>query len=355
MTPNEKILSDSLRHAISIERHKVQLINELLTIVNSDSADLVGQIAAKLSEIEERGFNVGPQTKKKLDALIDSIRAQRTASYKFLDEKLSLDLKEFAVYEAEFQAKVIEVAAASVGASIEMSRPSERRLKAIIDIDPFQGRLLNDWYAGLASADAQRISDAIKIGMVEGQTTDQIVRRIRGTRAARYTNGILEISRRDAANIVQTATAHVASRAKDELYAENAGIIDGVQWVSTLDSRTCTKCGALDGKVFSVGKAPARPLHFGPCRCQTVAYLGEFSVKGTRASQFGQVPENMVYEDWLRKQSESLQEHALGKSKAKLFRDGKLPIDRFTDTTGKEYTLAQLKQRDAEIWTEVFG
>jgi hypothetical protein len=58
----------------------------------------------------------------------------------------------------------------------------------------------------------------------------------------------------------------------------------------------------------------------------------------------------MTYGDWLRRQSAAVQDDVLGKSKGVLFRRGELPIDRFTDKSGAEYTLDELKRREAEAW-----
>jgi hypothetical protein len=66
----------------------------------------------------------------------------------------------------------------------------------------------------------------------------------------------------------------------------------------------------------------------------------------TRASMNGQVPADMTYQQWLRKQSAARQNEVLGIKKAKLFREG-LDLDRFVNLNGKEFTLDQMRQRDA--------
>lgn len=45
---------------------------------------------------------------------------------------------------------------------------------------------------------------------------------------------------------------------------EDAGI-DEVEWVTQKDERVCSKCGALDGKIFRLDEVPLKP-HWG-CRC----------------------------------------------------------------------------------------
>jgi SPP1 gp7 family putative phage head morphogenesis protein len=235
-----------------------------------------------------------------------------------------------------------------------LAAPAISQLKAAATSQPFQGRLLREWYRDLGADTARKVSDAVKIGIIEGQTTDQIVRRIKGTKARQYRDGILEIGRHQAQAIVRTAIAHTSARAQDELYAANADIIEGVKWVSTLDSRTSARCRALDSKVFPVNSGPRPPQHFS-CRSRVIAYLGEFKTKGTRASAIGPVPDDMNYSDWLKKQPVAVQNEALGVKKAQLFRKGGMSIDRFADSTGKEYTLDELRVLDSQIWNKVFS
>lgn len=72
-----------------------------------------------------------------------------------------------------------------------------------------------------------------------------------------------------------------------------------------------------------------------------------------RSSLDGGVPAKTTYGEWLRKQPVAFQDDVLGTSKGKLFRDGKLPMDRFVDMqSGREFTLDELKRREAEAWAK---
>lgn len=336
-----------------LERYKTGEVRKIIALLNKADADLVAQIAARMTRIEQRGYDLGKVTTERLDALLKAIREQRADAAKALYEATRDDLLDFAQYEADFQAKVITGAVSNAGAEISVAAPAVSQLKAAATRQPFQGRLLREWYRDLGADQARKVSGAVRIGIVEGQTTDQIVRRIRGTRSRQYRDGILEIGRRDAQTVVRTAIAHVSARAQDELYAANTDIIQGVKWVSTLDSRTSAICRARDNKIYPQNSGPRPPAHFN-CRSRVVAVLGPSSIKGTRASAAGPVPDDMDYGAWLRKQPVAVQNEALGVKKAQLFRKGGLSIDRFADGSGKEYTLAELKARDSEIWNKVF-
>jgi len=70
---------------------------------------------------------------------------------------------------------------------------------------------------------------------------------------------------------------------------------------------------------------------------------------GTRPSETGEVSAKTTYPQWLRRQPKAFQDEVLGKARAKLFRDGKLPIDRFIDDRGNTLTLAELVSRDSSL------
>ena len=354
MTINEDILDRTISHMVWTERYKTSEAKKIIKLLNKADDDLVAQIAARMVKIEQRGYDLGVKTTERLESLLKLIRDQRQEIAESLYISSRDELFDFVVYEADFESRLITSAVADVGVDIAMVQPAASQLKAAVTKKPFQGRLLREWYRDLGANSAKRVSDALKIGIIEGQTTDQIVRRIKGTRSRQYRDGILEIDRRHAETITRTAINHVTARAKDDLYEENADIIDGVKFNATLDSRTTPICRSLDGKVYKLdAKRPVLPLHFGE-RSQYVPYLGPSKIKGLRASATGPVPDDLSYGDWLRKQSKATQEDVLGVKKAKLFREGNLSIDKFTARDGSELTLAELKQRDTALWNKVF-
>ena len=67
----------------------------------------------------------------------------------------------------------------------------------------------------------------------------------------------------------------------------------------------------------------------------------------TRASMSGQIPEDTTYQQWLKGKTAAFQDDILGKTKGALFRRGGLTLDRFVDKTGKEYTLEDLRTKNA--------
>lgn len=61
----------------------------------------------------------------------------------------------------------------------------------------------------------------------------------------------------------------------------------------------------------------------------------------------GQVPAETTYLEWLGKQPAGVQDEVLGPTRAKLYRDGKLPMDRMYGDKGQWLSIDQLRARDA--------
>lgn len=179
-----------------------------------------------------------------------------------------------------------------------------------------------------------------------------MVQRVRGTRANKFTDGILYTTRRKAEAIVRTSINNVSNAARQETFAQNNDIIKGIKWVATLDTRTCPECGGLDGKVFKPGTAHRQPPAHINCRCTMTPVLKSYrelgldvadAPVGARASMNGAVPSDVTYNKWLRRQPKEVQDQILGPSRAALFRGNKIKISEFTNNNGKLLTLPQLK------------
>jgi hypothetical protein len=68
----------------------------------------------------------------------------------------------------------------------------------------------------------------------------------------------------------------------------------------------------------------------------------------------GQVPKDVTYQEWLRRQPPEFQDDVLGPTRAQLFRDGDVSLDRFVDESGEQLTLDQLRIRESAVWNRIF-
>ena len=120
--------------------------------------------------------------------------------------------------------------------------------------------------------------------------------------------------------IVRTSVNQVQNAASQATYAANQDVTQKYEYVATLDARTSTICGSLDGQRFNYNEGPLPPQHFN-CRSTTVPIIDDDDLRrkfpDTRPSATGRVPQNTNYATWL-KDNPSIQEKTLG-SKKKFF------------------------------------
>jgi SPP1 gp7 family putative phage head morphogenesis protein len=350
MNVNTAILDALTGHSVGLQALSNTTVRKIIALLNRSDARLFERLA------RDGG---GAISRARQEELLNDIRLIVQGLYQEATGALKADLGELAVYEGEFQGDMLRRV---VPINLEWVAPSPYQIIAATNARPFQGRLMREWFTDLDAQAFARLRNAIRAGVVEGRTIDQMVRELRGTRAQGFKDGILEINRRAAEVTVRTAVAHTANVARSEMYQANRRFIKAVQWRATLDSRTSLYCMAHDGQVYPVDAGPRPPAH---PNCRSIVSpvlksLAEMGIKGkalppgTRASMDGQVAADMNYDDWLRKKPQAFQEQVLGKAKSKLFRAG-LKLDRFISKAGDELTLDQLKERDAGAWTRAFA
>lgn len=244
-TVNETLRDLSVRQAHFVERFKGGEARKLVTFYQRMESDLVTKLARRDPTAVR-----GRYTTLRLVKLLEDVREVLDGYGREYRADLLSSLDGFASLEVD--ALVTQIAIASPVA-IETVRPALPQVRAAIRARPFDGRLLNEYFEALDAATFARVRDAIRLGVVQGETIGQIMQRLRAA---------TQISRRGAEYVARTAVSHVSNVARQTTYEENDDIISGVQWVATLDTRTSDLCKGLDGKVFPIDKGPRPPAHF---------------------------------------------------------------------------------------------
>lgn len=362
MALNDDILDASIAHQIDLQHYSNGVVNRMLALLKSTDDDLFRELEKAINRLPRESFTV-----RRLDKLLQSVRDLNSEVYATVSGELQTELNELAEYELTYQKQLFDN---TLPIQVRMASVSVEQVYAASLARPFQGKLLREWMTGLETDTAVRIRDAIRIGYVENQTIGQMVQRIRGTRALKYKDGLLDISRRNAEMIVRTAVSHTAQYARAQFFEANDSVIKALVWSATLDGRTTPICRARDGKQYTlethkpIGHSlaylgGAGNAHFG-CRSTMVAVTKSWKELGldidelpasTRASMDGQLPADTTYEQWLKKKPAAYQNEILGVAKGKAFRKG-LSLSRFENNRGKQYTIAQLKERDSKYFGE---
>lgn len=367
-TVNERLFDELTAHAVDLQQYSDGVARRMIALLNRVDADLSAELAAALERMPADSFTV-----ERLEALLGSVRQLNAAAYASVTEALQSELRAFAAYEAGYQSSLYQsVIPAAVQVRYSIASVSPNQVYSAAMSRPFQGRLLKDWASNIEAGRMTKIRDAIRIGYVEGKTASEIVRGIRGTRAAGYADGLLQRPRRDLMAVVQTAIGHTASVARDHFIDSNRDLIKAEVWRSTLDTKTSEPCRIRDGLKYDaqthkpIGhKVPwlqgAGRIHWN-CRSTSTPVTKSWRELGIpiedmspseRASMDGQVPAETTFASWLQRQSAARQDQVLGAERGRLIREGGLKLPDLYSPNGRYLTLEELRERDAASFARI--
>lgn len=398
MTANQTLFDATLRHQVALRRYGDTTLRRIARLLEQADRDLAERIRKRLDNL---GTLSATRTQR-LEELLREVQQLRAVVHKELRSEARAELRELAGVEAEWERQVL---IASIPVQVNLDLPSAEQLRAVVHSRPFQGRFLREWFRSLEQSERRGLRDALRMGVTNGESTDDIVRRVVGTRANNYSDGVMSVSRRNATTVMRTATTHVSNAARAEVWSANRGVVKALRWTATLDGRTSAVCRSRDGALTPLGDEPlpkgtdllrppdARPPAHMNCRSVMVAVIDPDVVTGERPTvtdtrnrrvreidfraeakaedpsrwrqmtvkqrnqriaelrkewsdaNIGQVPAKTNYQSWLTRQSERFQDEVLGPTRGKLFRDGGLTLDNFVDATGRELTLTELARR----------
>lgn len=364
-------LDDFERHELYLQRLATQMLNSKIYPSLAEAYK-----AARLILLDAEKI-ASPSELNKLTAAIRKATESTTAE---AWAQVTQDLQDIGVYEAGFYASLV-----GGYADVRLKTPADKQIAGFINkslmtlhsgakVDSgFWGEYVSAQIASVGNA----YDSAVKAGYSNGETVGQIAGRIR-----MVTEGLL---RNEAESLARTGVQHYATQARQVMAAANADVIAREFPIVTFDNRTTPICMGIASKYpkgWPVGENPVGypPYHYG---CRTaIGHLveGQESPDGTRAAvggqsdggeafekkqkrtdkkfkyrgkkdqdvfKVGQISTKVPIDSWLRSQPDWFIESSLGKTKARLFKDGGMRLSKFTDATQRPLTIAELRELDA--------
>jgi SPP1 gp7 family putative phage head morphogenesis protein len=331
MSSNNALIDAITLRQILIERYSKGEAKKLVKNLNRLSRQLKKTVDSDYGRV--RAVRLAQQVEK----------ITRTILNEYGDEMI-VGLKEFGAEEAEFAKQTLLATTAAEA----VSSPSLRQIQASITKVPMklisgkktQKLTIEEAVKKFSVNRSKEIAQIIRDGSLTGRTSQELVKDIQ-----EIVNGK---TKQQAGTLVRTATNHMGNIARSATYAANDDVIIGEEYTATLDSNTTITCAGFDGRIFDIGKGPLPPLHYG-CRSVRVPKVNPkfdlgSNITGERASIDGPVSGSVTYGGFLKRQNAAVQNEVLGAERAKLFRSGKLSIGKFSDDSGKVYSLKRLKE-----------
>lgn len=272
---SDNLAEAAIEYQISLLRIEAGMRKKVVTRLE----DLEVEIMAVLAKNKA----IAPGKQKILEDTLVALQETTAAAYSQINDLTVKDLE--SVAQATTKKTTSDLRSQIGGVAIGPMKLSAAQLTQIVKGPVVQGNPVEDWWKGQSEGTQRKLTGAVQQGMLIGEGVDDIARRIRGTKGANFEDGILSVSRREAQAITRTMVQSIANEAKINALKESSEVVKGIEWVSTLDSRTTPTCRALDGLQWRlpdfkpVGhdkKFPGAIAHWG-CRSTQIAVTRSWS------------------------------------------------------------------------------
>lgn len=180
--------------------------------------------------------------------------------------------------------------------SIDFNHFDEDQLRAVAG-KPWQGsdfseRVWGEYRKELPS----QLSDAVLRGILLGESYAKVSKRMEDRMA--------DVKKSSVHRLVSTEMGHIAEQATYDFYKDEG--LEEYEYLATLETRTCSVCGGLDGKHFKVSEAKPGvnyPLIHPYCRCTTIPYRPDLPPLETRWERDpktgkGRIVNYQTYNQW---------------------------------------------------------
>lgn len=213
-----------------------------------------------------------------------------------------------------------------------------------------QGGTVAAWRIRTMRAMQFRIAAAIRQGVINGETAQQIITRVVGSQALAgattdpqriFTPGVIRQIAQENEALSNTIVQAILNDARVQTFQRLRSQLDGIQQLSVLDDRTTTVCRSYAFAKWTLDFVPIPPTvlpynggpprHFN-CRSLIIEILkNEATV------------DSPTFADWLNRQTQAAQDRILGPGRAQMWRSGRITLAQLVSGDGSPLTLAQLR------------
>ena len=251
MSVNEALADAYIKHKLDLLRFELGTVNRLTQAYEDALSGLFADIAR--AEAEALKGAISPSTVARLerrrDSLDDDLRALQQVQQAILSESLDATVRvEIAVDAATWANSV----PSSIG--IEWNSPALIDVLAAVE-DAVGSRgwpvILQEQLFEIRKA----VQPVLSAAIVRGASMEKVATELGRIPA------LAGSSRSKLVALARTEVQRAAAVAAEASYAANADVLAGVEYLATLDSRTCPICAPDHGKIYPLGEAPTIPRH----------------------------------------------------------------------------------------------
>ena len=344
MSINDDILSRELKHRALLSLYEKKLDNDLTKVMSSHKKRLVNS-ALKNGN-------------KSVNALNRALTIETRKTYRKIYRNGIIELKALANTSSKFHNNTLKE---SLG---KVYRSKVYTGLKVNDLIINSAGTYSEQIASISLSQQRRIKNVVKTGMAANLAVNKIAKNVGDS---------IDLPSAQLKTLSRTAITETSSDISNATYKLNEDVLDGYQYVATLDSRTSLICGRLDGKVFRLDdKEGVRPPQHFNCRSTTVPIVKSYEdisntdssriskrrlkrLSGSKRASFnGQVASETNFEQFLSLQDDNFKLAILGnKRSVEIFNTGKLKFTQFSTKTGQLVSVGRLEELLNGVKTKV--
>jgi SPP1 gp7 family putative phage head morphogenesis protein len=356
----DQLAEELVSNDVDVHRY----IDSLNTDIQQVLTDLEAALSRAVAQFDPSQPIRTAYQQARLEALLAHVKTLIAGSVAEAQKLMVASLKRFGNLQEEAIRLLMNDV---VGIDLVTGTLTKDQLNAIFGDVLIDGARSAEWWKAISTDLSMKFTREMRKGMVQGESMVELARRVEGF----DTDGVLAQTRVQAKALVRTSVQTVNNSAHIAVYQRNADVIKGIQWVSTLDTRTTPICRALDGLQWTLDLQPighkfpfpGATAHWG-CRSTQVPVMKSWAElaaeqggnkrflnkldemdASTRASMDGQVSGSLNYEDWLKRQSKARQLEVLGPARYDLWKRDKLNFRQMVSQDGNPLTLDELETK----------
>ena len=229
---NDRLQDETIAHGLYVTRYGNGVARRMVALLSKMDNDLAARLLVLLD-----GKRADTYSARRLASLLAGVRDLNQQAYEPVNDALARELTRYVEYEAGYQLDLFNsIIPEQILKHVPLQSIAPEQVYAAAVAQPFQGRLLKEWGRKLEADRLDKITNAVRSGFLQGETVEQIVRRVAGTPQRKREDGVINASRRDLAVVARTAVNHMAATARQEFAQANSDIVKAKQWSSTLDN-----------------------------------------------------------------------------------------------------------------------
>ena len=335
MSINDDILSRGLKERALLSLYEKKLDTDLTKVMSSHKKRLVNS-ALKNGN-------------KSVNALNRALTLETRKTYRKIYKNGISELKALANTSSKFHNNTLKE---SLG---KVYRSKVYTGLKVNDLIINSAGTYSEQIASISLTQQRRIKDVVRKGMIDNLAVNKIAKNVGDS---------IDLPSAQLKTLSRTAITETSSNVSNATYKLNEDVIDGYQYVATLDSRTSMICGRLDGKVFRLddSRGVRPPQHFN-CRSTTVPVVKSYEdisntkssriskrrlkrLSGSKRASFnGQVASETDYAKFLSEQDNNFKLTVLGnKRRVEIFNTGKLKFTQFSTRDGELVSVSRLEE-----------